>query len=65
MTRPPKKSRRKRDSNPGPSALEADALTTRPARAGRERERERERERDRQTDRQTDRQADRETDRDR
>ena len=32
MTRPPKKSRRKRDSNPGPSALEADAITTRPAR---------------------------------
>ena len=30
MTRPRKKSRRKRDSNPGPSALEADALTTRP-----------------------------------
>ena len=29
---PKKKSRRKRDSNPGPSALEADALTTRPAR---------------------------------
>ena len=26
MTRPRKKSRRKRDSNPGPSALEADAL---------------------------------------
>ena len=26
MTRPPKKSRRKRDSNPGSSALEADAL---------------------------------------
>ena len=32
MTRPLKKSRRKRDSNPGPSALEADALTTRPTR---------------------------------
>ena len=32
MTRPRKKSRRKRDSNPGPSALEADALTTRPTR---------------------------------
>ena len=30
MTRPRKKSRRKLDSNPGPSALEADALTTRP-----------------------------------
>ena len=28
----PKKSRLKRDSNPGPSALEADALTTRPTR---------------------------------
>ena len=28
----PKKSRRKRDSNPGPSALEADALTSRPTR---------------------------------
>ena len=28
----PKKSRRKRDSNPGPPALEADALTTRPTR---------------------------------
>ena len=32
MTRPRKKSWRKRDSNPGPSALEADALTTRPTR---------------------------------
>ena len=32
MTRPRKKSRGKRDSNPGPSALEADALTTRPTR---------------------------------
>ena len=32
MTRPRKKSRRKRDLNPGPSALEADALTTRPTR---------------------------------
>ena len=32
MTRPPKKSRHKRDSNPGSSALEADALTTRPTR---------------------------------
>ena len=32
MTRPRKKSRRKRDSNPGPPALEADALTTRPTR---------------------------------
>ena len=30
MTRPRKKSRRKRDSNPGSSALEEDALTTRP-----------------------------------
>ena len=28
----PEKSRRKRDSNPGPSALKADALTTRPMR---------------------------------
>ena len=28
----PEKSRRKRDSNPGPSALEAGALTTRPTR---------------------------------
>ena len=32
MTRPRKKSRRKRDSNPGSPALEADALTTRPTR---------------------------------
>ena len=32
MTRPRKKSQRKRDSNPGSSALEADALTTRPTR---------------------------------
>ena len=32
MTRSRKKSRRKRDSNPGSSALEADALTTRPTR---------------------------------
>ena len=32
MTRPQKKSQRKRDSNPGSSALEADALTTRPTR---------------------------------
>ena len=32
MTRPRKKSRRKRDSNPGSSPLEADALTTRPTR---------------------------------
>ena len=32
MTRPPKKFRRKRDSNPGSSALEVDALTTRPTR---------------------------------
>ena len=32
MNRPRKKSRRKRDSNPGPSSLEADALTTRPTR---------------------------------
>ena len=34
MTRPRKKSRRKRDSNPGSSALEADALTTWPKRRG-------------------------------
>ena len=32
MTRPRKKSRRKRDSNPVSSALEGDALTTRPTR---------------------------------
>ena len=32
MTRPRKKSRRKRDSNPGSSALKADALTTRTTR---------------------------------
>ena len=32
MTRPRKKSRRKRDSNPGSSVLEADTLTTRPTR---------------------------------
>ena len=32
MTRPWGKSRRKRDSNPGSSALEAEALTTRPTR---------------------------------
>ena len=32
MTRPRKKSRRNRDSNPGSPALEADALTTRPTR---------------------------------
>ena len=32
MTRPVAKCRRKRDSNPGSSALEADALTTRPSR---------------------------------
>ena len=44
MTRPRKKSRHKRDSNPGSSALETDALTTRPTR----------RCADRQTDRQTD-----------
>ena len=35
MTRPRKKSRRKRDSNPGSSALEADALTTWPTRRSR------------------------------
>ena len=34
----PRKSRRKRDSNPGPSALEADALTTRPTRRSGQRE---------------------------
>ena len=32
MTRPREKSRRKRDSNPGSSAVEADALSTRPTR---------------------------------
>ena len=32
MTQPRKLSRRKQDSNPGSSALEADALTTRPTR---------------------------------
>ena len=32
MTQPQKNSRRKRDSNPGPCALVADTLTTRPAR---------------------------------
>ena len=32
MTRPRKKSRHKRDSNPGSSALGADVLNTRPAR---------------------------------
>ena len=32
MTQPPQKSRRKRDTNPGSFALEADALTTRPTR---------------------------------
>ena len=49
----PKKSRRKRDSNPGSSALEADALPARRSRDGvesgrgeRERERDRERERE-------------------
>ena len=35
MTRPRKKSRLERDSNPGSSALEADALTTRPKRRSR------------------------------
>ena len=40
MTRPKKKSRRKRDSNPGSSALEADALTTRPTRRSEEEEEE-------------------------
>ena len=37
----PKKSRRKRDSNPGPSALEADALTARPTRRSSNKDRER------------------------
>ena len=36
MTRPRKKSRRKWDSNPGPSAPEEDALTTRPTRRSRQ-----------------------------
>ena len=40
MTRPRKKTRRKRDSNLGSSALEADALTARPTRWFRVRERE-------------------------
>ena len=35
MIRPRKKARRKRDSNPGSSALQADALTTRPTRRSR------------------------------
>ena len=35
MTRPRKKARREQDSNPGSSALEADALTTRPTRRSR------------------------------
>ena len=47
------KSRRKRDSNIGFSAFEADALATRPTKCWMERERERERQTDRQTDRQT------------
>ena len=38
MTRPTEKSRRKRDSNTGSSALEADALTTRPKRPSTEKE---------------------------
>ena len=37
MTRPRKKPRRKRDSNPVTSALEADALTTKPTRRSGER----------------------------
>ena len=41
----PKKSWRKRVSNPGSSALEADALTTRSARWYRDRDRWRDRER--------------------
>ena len=40
MTGPRKRSHRKRESNPGSSALEADALTTGPTRQS-ERERER------------------------
>ena len=67
----PKKSRRKRDSNPGSSALEVDALTTRPTRRSKrqtdrsvrhgekktDRLRQRETEKERRTDRlrQTDR----------
>ena len=38
MTRPRKKSRLKRDSNPGSSALEADPLTSRPTRRSSRRE---------------------------
>ena len=53
----PKKSRLKRDSNPGSSALEADALTTRPTRRSEEgRERWKERQRQRVTDRDRNRQ---------
>ena len=58
----PKKSRRKRDSNPGPSALEADASTTRPTRrweGAEERERERERTRERERERYTARERER------
>ena len=55
MTRPRKKSLRKRDSNPGSSTLEGDALPLGKRGGERERERERERESDRQTGRQTER----------
>ena len=65
MTPPRKKSRRKRDSNPGSSTLEADALTTRPTRrydrdgeTETDIERDRHRDRDTQTYRQSDRQRD-------
>ena len=76
MTRPRKKSRRKRDLNPGSSALEADALTTRPTRRWTERrdkdrrtdkqwEGERDRQKDRQTGRSADKQRQRQAGRDR
>ena len=62
MTRPRKKSRRKRDSNPGPSALEADALTARPTRLLQgQRERQRQRQRDRQSQRDRNKETDTET----
>ena len=64
MTRPRKKSRRKRDSNPGSPALEADALPL-GQRGGRERERARDRQTDRQTDGRTDGRTDRQRDRQR
>ena len=50
MTRPDQ-SLRKRESNPGFVALEANALTTRPTRQSRERGREREREGERERER--------------